>query len=1812
MRRIFGLLKVALFLCLTVAPASAQQDEMPGFRYVATQGVDFYGSDLDALFDTDLDSCVRSCSNNSQCVAFTFNSRSNACFPKSAVSDQTPYEGAISVLKTPVPEGTLDTARDRAAGLTFLRPQDLQRSYDQARDLGLRHRVGGYRIESVLDSARARQSAGDLARAASWTGAAVVLSDRDDLWVEYARLLMATKTDDSGRKRSYPARATSAAINGYLRGRNAGVQVSALMVLAEALERSGRGRDMLPVLRLAEQIQPRDDVARALENAIGKYGFRVTDSNVESDSAAPRICVEFSDPLVKAGIDYETFVRLPTPGLVVQTDGRQLCVDGVKHGSRYRLTLRAGLPSASGEELIRDTELTHYVRDRSPAVRFPGRAYVLPKFSQASLPIETVNLNTVDLRLRRISDRNLLRAVQDGYFGRPLSPWEDEEFAGAIAEEIWSGTGEVQNDLNRDMTTRLPLTDAIAGQPAGIYALTATVPGADPYDTPAATQWFVLSDLGLSTMSGVDGLHVQVQGLGDAAPRGGIKLSLISRANAVLAQQTTNPEGYARFEPGLTRGTGVAAPAMLIAEQGEADIGFLSLTDPGFDLSDRGVEGRAPAGPVDVFLTTDRGVYRAGETIHVTALSRDGEAQAIDGLPLTAILSRPDGVEYLRRVSDGGHKGGHVFALAVGASAPRGTWRLDIKTDPKAPALASQQILVEDFLPERIDFNQGFVSSDLIQGETVKVKIAARYLFGAPGSGLKVEGQIRLTAAKGLDAWPGYRFGRYDSVPAAQSGYFGSFETDAQGQAVALVEIPQAAAPGHPLEATIITRVADGSARPVERRLVAPVRPASPLIGIKPLFEDVVAEGSDARFEVVALSQDLTPIDMQVQWTLNRVETRYQWYQLYGNWNWEPTTRRTRIATGEGELGAVPLSVSAAVDWGRYELVVERLDGTYAAAALDFYAGWYAPADTSSTPDRLNLSLDAEAYQPGDIAKLRIVPQAAGTALISVMSNRLIERRAIEVPVGASVIPLTVTEDWGSGAYVSAMVVRPMASEGGQTPARALGVAHASVAQPGRRLDVSIDVPKVARPRGTQSARVTVKGAAPGNEVWITLAAVDLGILNMTAFESPDPSEYYFGQRRLGLELRDVYGRLIDASNGAMGTVRSGGDDDSGRRIQSPPPTQDLMAVFSGAVQIGPDGDVDIPINLPAFNGTVRLMAVAWSGRAVGQAEHDMLVRDPVVVTASLPRFLAPEDQSRVLLDIVHADGPTGDMKLSLRSESSLELGPTPSIVTLDQGGKVSLEIPVTAKRVGDPTLDVALTTPDGQVLKQELRLPIRANDPVIAQTRRFSLAAGDSFAFSSDVFANLRAGTGKAVLSAGPLAKFDAPGLLSALDAYPYGCTEQVTSRAMPLLYLSSVAQATGLGDGPAVQARIDASISRILTRQASNGAFGLWRAESGDFWLDAYATDFLSRAQAEGHQVPERAFRAALDNLRNRINYAPDFDLGGRDIAYALLVLAREGAAAMGDLRYYADFKGDAFDTSLAAAQLGAALAAYGDQTRADRMFARAAWMIGNAPTESRLWRADYGTDLRDAASVLALATEAGSKAIDPDALGQRLIRPASQMSTQEAAWTLLAAQALIESPDQSGLSVNGQPSSGPFVQVLEDGGDTSPVEIAAVGGQATEITLTTLGVPDIAPEAGGTGYQIDRSYYTMDGAPHAASAFAVGERFVTVLTVTASETGGARLMINDPLPAGLEIDNPSLLRSGDVRMLDWLDLSDATHSEFRSDRFLAAVDLRRGQRVTLAYVGRAVMPGQFHHPAASVEDMYRPRYRARTATGQVVVQP
>ncbi len=1816
-----GLGALPLAALVLLSPVSDPAVRAAERDLVITEGGDYYGRDFDILKDVDLDACKAACLGDKRCVAFTFNTKAGWCFLKSDFSELNNVAGAIAGRVVEREAADPDREKERRAELSFLPPRFLSAADSFSGSLSKTFRPQGESYGDLL--VRARQSMAKPAVAAGFFGRALAVnSEAFNAWTGFARARIADIDNDWKRRQRNERQAVEAAINAYLRASNTDQRVRALSLIGEAMARRRAWRPAIRAYRASLALREDAGVRKTYVSLIAEHGFRIVDHTVDSDAAAPRICVVFSDPLPKVRDGLADFVTVSGgEGLSIEVEDKQICADGVKHGQRYQMTVRAGLPGADGEKIEKPVDLSIFVRDRSPSVRFAGRNYVLPAGGKPALPVVSVNAKEIDAAVYRIGDRAIAGSVADGTFLQQLNSWRASQIEDDKGEKLWSGTIEVDTVLNEEVTALVSIDDLVGALKPGVYVMTARAKAdvKDRWGT-QASQWFVVSDLGLAAFSGNDGLHAMVRSLSSADPIEGVTLRLVARNDEVLGTATTGADGFARFEAGLMRGTGGNAPAILVAETAGGDYGFLDLVKGAYDLTDRGVGGRPAPEPMDVFLTTERGVYRPGETVHTTTLVRDSRAEAIPQVPMTVVFTRPDGVEHSRVTSVDGGLGGHSVDLDLPQAVMHGTWRVAVYSDPKGRALAEKTFLVEDFQPERIDVTLDDEPEALMSGAPASFDLTATYLYGPPAGDLSVGASILISPVAELKTWPGYRFGLAEEAVEPQRQVADGTRTDEAGKATVTFQVPRMPSRTKLFKAEVTAQVTDNGGRVVERTFEAPIAADGDRIGIRTLFEGSVDEGGRAAFAVIALDADgkrIAAVDLS--WQLVDVSTSFQWYEQNGVWNWEPVTVTKRVASGTVSVAAdEPAKIETPVKWGHYRLEVERGGEEPTATSVEFNAGWYLAGAGTDTPDLLPVALDKKSYAVGDTVRLNIEPRFAGKAEVMVMGDRMIERRQVDVPEGGTTVELPVTEAWGAGAYVTAMLLRPMDLEAKRMPARALGLAWAKVDPGDRKLALTLDTEKRVRPRGPLDIGMTIANLKPGEEAYVTVAAVDVGILNLTAFKTPDPDAWYFGQRSLGMEVRDLYGQLIDRTQGVPGRIRTGGDA-GGVGTKGPPPTEKLVAFYSGIVKVDKDGHAAISFDVPDFNGTVRLMAMAWSAKGIGHAERDVLIRDDIVVLASLPRFIAPGDRSRMLVELAHAEGPTGTvtMQVSATDELIIRPGDANRIVDLGEGGREKLIVPIEGDAVGDASIVITVTTPEGVDLTKHLTLAVRSNEQPVSRRSVVLLAAnGGKLMLDGEPLAEFLPGTGSLSLAVSGAGRIDVPELLRDLDRYPYGCSEQITSRALPLVYLDAVSLAAGLGRDVEIGKRINEAIVNVLANQSSSGSFGLWGPGYNDLWLDSYITDFLTRAKEKGFEVPRIAFDVALDNLANKVAYASDFTKGGEDIAYALYVLARNGRASIGDLRYYVGTKLNAFSTPLAKAQIGAALALYGDRTRADRAF-KAAYADLEAGRTLKGYRSDYGSELRDTSALLTLVAETKSSAVDISALANDVANEREaqrRTSTQENAWMLLAAHALYSSSSPVKLKLDGKPA-GSHVFERYSSAELASQPVTIENDSATEqvAVATYTGIPRVPEPAGGTGFSIERHYYTLDGKPVDATTIGQNDRFAVILTVRAQHDVDGRLMIVDPLPAGFEIDNPNLLKSGKVDSLSFEGLLDnVDHAEYRSDRFVAVVNRKAGNLMTfrVGYIARAVSPGTFAHPAAVIEDMYRPNLNARTDAGRVEV--
>ena len=1680
------------------------------------------------------------------------------------------------------------------------------------------------------------QQAGQQAARKDWTAAiasqetAIVAgADPVGAWLNLSQFWQTQaeqKQDEETRDRA-KERTRQAAWNAYQAARVPFERARALFRLGELYDRAKEPKQALAAFREGLELEDNPRIAKRYQELADAHAFQIKGVEVESDSATPKICLQFSDDLAKGRqVHYEDYLVIePALQPVVSAQGRQLCVEGVRHGQSYTIKARAGIPSAAGEKTRAAQDFTAKVEDREPTLGFRGTAYVLPKASGQQLPLISVNMDQARVRVLRINDRNLLQQILDRRLANPLDGYDISRVAKNSGELLWEGTlNLISGERNQDVTTAIPVNEILRDPQPGIYIVAAEPLKEDPdsYQN-RATQWLVVSDIGLFTLRGNDGLHVFARSLATAKPLTGLDLRLYARNNSELGQATTDNKGYVRLDPGLLRGGGGREPALLMA-YGNGDYNFLDLTKPAFDLSDRGVEGRAAPGAVDAFLYTERGVYRPGETVELMALVRDSRGYALPDAPLTLKLFRPDEVEAGQPKPGQPALGGYHVQLPLALNARTGTWTVKAYADPKGEPVGQVSFQVEDFVPQRLKLELSSTTPVLKPDEPAIVDINGRFLYGAPAANLKAEAEVVLNEDPNpYPTFPGYRFGLAQDSWTAKRFPVALAGTDAQGKAQAQVTLSETPDTSRPLQARVRVSLFEPGGRPVSRSLNLPYRPQPFAIGIKPRFgDDGIPIGQEAGFDVIILDPLGQPLAKGgLRADLVREDHQYYWYYDESRWNYKlvirdgaPVTSQTlNIAAGQPAAFAHRIT-----EWGNYRLdVLDPSNGV--ASSVRFTVGWFeSPSENSDTPDQMKVTLDQPRYQAGQTAKVFVRAPFAGEVLLNVVGDRLWLSKTVSAPADGATVELPIPTEWGPGVYVTATAFRPADNTAQRGPGRAIGVAWVGLDPAPRTLNVALTAPTEWKPRQTVDLPVTVTGLDAGQPAYVTIAAVDEGILQLTDFVSPDPAKYFLGKRRLGMQLLDLYGKLIEAG-GRAGQLKVGGDADSRQLDASGVRTVKTLALFSGPVALDAGGQAKIPLALPDFNGQLRLMAVAWDRNRLGRAEAAPLVRDPLVARVYLPRFLAPEDESRVSVTVQNLSAPPGEYHIRLSAEGAAAVT-EPAAFTFtvaDSAVQNSDSRTFTLRGVqpGVGQVRLHLDGPNGFQLVRESEIGVRPAQAITTTRTAKRLNPGESLRVGNELLGDYLAGTGQARLSFSSRPNLNVPELLAELDRYPYGCLEQTTSRALPLLYFNQVAEvwvghnATEAG----LRARVQDAIQRILTLQDAGGGFGLWSPDSNvENWLSAYAMDFLVRARQERYLVPESAYQHGLKYLQEQLNQESfeEAQLGWR--AYALYVLARVQQAAIGDLRYLHDNHLQKLPSAMAQAQLGAALARYGELGRAKEAFTAA------LNRQDRVAVRDYGSPLRDRAALLTLLAESGLLPDRLPPLAEEVATTFNQRryaSTQEQAWLLLAAQALLKQPGQLRLAVGGQATTAdPFYLAPTVPQVTQGLTIANQGTQAAWYTLNLSGVPVAPQPPAQEGFTISRRYYTRAGKEVDPAQIRQNDLLVAVITGTVQGGEEQQALVVDLLPAGLEIENARLAHNTGTSEIAWLPaLTETLHTEFRDDRFVAALDFDAGdqRKFTLAYLVRAVTPGVYRQPAVYVEDMYKPWQFGRGAMGTVKVE-
>jgi uncharacterized protein YfaS (alpha-2-macroglobulin family) len=1551
----------------------------------------------------------------------------------------------------------------------------------------------------------------------------------------------------------------------------------------------------------------------------------------DTETGHPRLCIGLNDELLKPEqIHYEDYVRISPPlKASFAVEYQNLCINGATYGTTYEITLRKGLKSKNKE--LADTGSFNIATGHSPPLLwFNQNDYILADPSGA-VGLHTINVDTVRLRLYRIHERNILGEFVTNTFRRKLNEYELESIKNKEGELVWQGDTKVDSVKDEKTISSLALPQESIAAP-GLYILVAE----DGNTTPkrwqgVASQWLVKTDIGLTSYQGHNGLTVVARSLESGLPLAGIKVVLAARNNTPLARLTTDDQGQVHFAPGLLRGKGGQAAIQLVATDSHSGFTFLQLQQAPFDFSDRGVGGRTAPGPVDAFVYTERGIYRPGETVNIMALVRDQLGQALDAPPLTLRLRGSNGKVKLERLLKPDAAGGYNETIKLPSSARSGSWTASLYLDVKEKPVGQVSFLVKSFKPPRLEARLE-AKGVLTPQQGAKALVQADYLYGSPGSDLRVQGRMSLQ----YDPHPfadfaNFFFGRTGEDPGIGDIELAEIRTDDQGKGNMFLELKgQQESTRQPLKAVVHVEVMDIDGRSVAASTTIPVRHLSQYLGVRPDFKDAqVQANSTANFSLIALdSKGLPQQQGQMGYRLIREEIDYQWFQKNGTWGYERIVRDHE--EGRDQLHwqtSEPLALALPVTRGEYRLELLNQEAEL-LTAFRFTAGDQLTGK-SDTPDAVKVELDQQQYQVGDTARLTIKSPYPGQASLILANSSIYNVQNFPLAEGSDTLEIPVKGDWGAGVYALVTVYRP-GNEQSKGADRAVGLVWLNVDPAAQRLQVVIKSPDKIRPRQTLKVPVEIKDAASGEAVHLTLAAVDEGVLQLTDFTSPDPLAWFFNKQQLGLEIRDLYGQLIAPPASKPIILRTGAGENGLRG--APESNIKVVSLFSGVVEAGEDGMAIVPLNIPDFNGRLRLMTVVWSRDKLGSASRDLQVNDPVVVSPALPRYLAQDDESSIQLLVENIDGPAGEYQISWTAEGAVAMmdgnteGPGTGSqaelgnqgITLEPGQRENLRFPVRAEKIGAGLLHVQVKGPENYSYSGEFPLNVRGKYlPTL--TRRFArLDSGASVTLNNETMKGLFPETAQVALSISSSPNLDVAGLLGQLDRYPYGCLEQLTSRAMPLLSANILAERFSAPLDKELPGRVQEAIDRILQKQVGEGAFSLW-SDRGMVapWLSAYALDFLSRAQEKGYMVPGYFYEKGMQWLTNQVKNAHNPQVKDlAPLAYAHWVLARTGQGRHEDARYLFDTWFNKISSPLAQAQLAGALALSGDRKRAITGLNRAMERATGDPAS--IW-SYYGSQLRDLAGVIHIIAEAGIKEVDPAPAWQDLTRLFAQekyLSTQEQAWLIMASLTLEPSrpleldifeqapateptkkkkeeketpsllarikaalsfgnneasePQEAGIAVppqekkegNEQPAShSSFFALEREGKDlmTSPVTLTNTGDKPVWMVITVQGSPIEPPEPIEKGFTVFREYYNTAGEPMPVDAVHQGELLVVSLQGEVKARADFQALLVDLLPAGFEIERSINEQDSVFRWLN--DLTPNRYVDVRDDRFVAA---------------------------------------------------
>lgn len=1569
--------------------------------------------------------------------------------------------------------------------------------------------------------------------------------------------------------------------------------------------------------------------------------------------------------------------------------------------SKLTLNIHEGVKSSQGKTLGTSHSISFSEINLKPQVEMLTTAAILPDSKSLIIPFRAVNLYAVDLSVIRVFENNVLMFMQTNslasanelrrsgrlvykktlWLGKDTSKdihnWENYsiDLAGLIRQEPGAiyrvilsfrqeysayPCGGVDNQDIKFADNNTPdglmkvsgsalseADEAVWDTPEAYYYYNGGTMDWSVYrwkerDNPCHPSYYMNSDraaacnvfasnLGMIVKrNSLNKLWIAVSNILDTNPVGKAQVTVYNFQLQPIGKGETNGEGFVEIS---SKGT----PFIVVAEA-EKQKAYVRVVDGEEQSVSRfDVGGKEIQKGLKGFIYGERGVWRPGDTLHISFILEDREKRIPDKHPVALEIYNPKGQFYTKMISTQGMNGFYTFDVPTQAGDPTGLWNAYIKV---GGTTFHKGLRIETIKPNRLKINLTLPKILQSTDKNVTVPLASAWLTGATASKLKAK--VEMSLSKVNTQFKNY--GQYIFNDPATD--FTTIKTDvfdgilnAEGKAGVTLKVPAATnAPGM-LNATFTTRVFEPGGDASIYTQSIPFSPFVSYVGInlnQPKGKYIETD-KDHVFDVVTVNSQGQPV--------NRSNLEYKIYRISWSWWWENSDESfgtyinnssiTPVASGKLQTSGGKTTFKFRVDypsWGRYLVYVKDKDSGHATGGT-IYVDWPESRGRSNKTDpsgikMLTFSLDKDSYEIGETATAIIPAAAGGRALVSIENgSSVLHREWIEVTnEGDTKYTFEITPEMAPNVYLHISLLQPHAQTINDLPIRMYGIAPVFVTNRQTVLQPQIQMPEVLRPETDFNVTVSEKSGKP---MTYTLAIVDDGLLDLTNFKTPDPWNEFYSREALGIRTWDMYDNVLGASAGAYSSLFSVGGDATLKPADAKANRFKPVVKFIGPFYLEKGRQQTHTLKLPMYVGSVRAMVVAGQDGAYGNAEKTAFVRTPLMLLSTLPRVLSIQEEITVPVNVFAMEKQVKNVTVSLQASGGgvqIEGSHQQSLTFNRPGDQLVFFTLKTGNKTGKATIKLTASG-GGQQTKETIEIEVRNPNPIVTLRSSEWIETGQNKELSYQL--GSLSVNNQIKLEVSRIPSVDISRRFDFLYNYQHHCTEQLTSKALPLLFIAQF-KTIDTREAEKIKANVQEAIRQIYARQLPNGGFVYWPGNAvADEWISSYTGMFLTLAQEKGYAVHanvlnkwKRFQRAAAQNWRMP-QEANNWQQWQSELqqAFRLYTLALAGAPEYGAMNRMKEQPGLSIQAKW---RLAAAYALTGKMKPAEELVYNAETTVIPYSSMNQI----YGSSDRDEAMILEtlLLMNRERDALQQAKVVSKNLSQENWFSTQSTAFALMAMGRLAEKLSGSldfTWTWNGkqQPAVKSAKAVFEKEISTSPksgtvaVKNQGKGALSVDLITRTQLLNDTLP-AISDNLRMDIRYASMDGKPMSVNDIRQGTDFTAIASIsnTSGTTDYTNLALTHIIPSGWEVYNERMTvpeaepqettdSSGNVS-------GQYTYQDIRDDRVLTYFNLRRGETKIFTIRLQATYAGNFILPAVQCEAMYDVNVQARSKAGRTTV--